>query len=69
MGNADWCAWCNRTLRGKKSFDVGLCYKCRNTKEGKEMIEKWEMESYLKTTRNHKPTILDKVYEEIGENH
>lgn len=40
MPSADWCVWCNRVLRGKKSFFYGLCSKCRNTKEGKESVKK-----------------------------
>lgn len=38
MINAEWCAWCNRSLRGKKSWFYRLCSKCRNSKEGKEYI-------------------------------
>ena len=40
MASAEWCAWCNRVLRGRKSFFYGLCSKCRNSKEGKDYIKK-----------------------------
>ena len=46
MGNADWCAWCNCLLRGKNAWKYGLCYKCRNSKEGKEYINKVEIEQF-----------------------
>lgn len=36
MLSAEWCAWCNKVLRGKKSFFYGLCSQCRNSKEGRE---------------------------------
>lgn len=36
---AEWCAWCNKILKGKKSNFYGLCYKCRNSEEGKWHIK------------------------------
>lgn len=36
---AEWCAWCDRLLRGKKSFDLGVCYKCRKTDDFKKLEE------------------------------
>ena len=40
---SNWCAWCNRILRGKRSFFYGLCYKCRNNKEGKNYVNKIDL--------------------------
>ena len=65
MGNADWCAWCNCTLKGKNSWRWGLCYKCRNSDEGKEYIEKIEREDHEEMIKNYKPNkIMNKVYKE-----
>ncbi len=38
MINAEFCAWCNKQLKGKKSFFFGLCSKCRMSKEGQKYI-------------------------------
>lgn len=44
MPSADWCVWCNKVLRGKVSYFHGLCYKCRNTKEGRQLMKASEEE-------------------------
>ena len=36
---AEWCAWCNKVLKGKTSWKYGLCSKCRKSKEGREYIK------------------------------
>lgn len=35
---AELCPWCNTKLRGKWSCMFGICSKCRNTRDGKELI-------------------------------
>ena len=43
MGNSDWCVDCNKVLRGKKSHFYGLCFKCRQTKERKEYVQRIDL--------------------------
>jgi hypothetical protein len=62
--SAEWCVWCNKVLRGKRSFFYGLCSNCRNSKEGKEYINKIEDENHRKDMANFKPSKIN--YEEIG---
>ena len=45
---AEWCAWCEKILKGKKSNFFGLCYSCRISKDGKEYLKGLEEIEKLK---------------------